>query len=185
MISEKQSAKFIFNTKLDETYYKKLNIASTYINLLKGKKTEYIMMIPVIIYFTFFFTMKLKVNIIIGAILSIISMILVVVIFIIVFFNKAKKKFSSDEANLLRTRRTIKFYDDNITYEIHDSEQKFYGIIKYSKFIKFYETKLFFIMFISEKECYFICKKDIQNLNEFREFISNIFGNKYKKINIL
>jgi len=75
---------------------------------------------------------------------------------------------------------TLKFYDDRIVME--NDELKSKSGLKYSQFFTLVKSKNYFIFYYSAHKVSLIRKKDIKNLDAFREFIVEKFKGKYKKI---
>ena len=74
----------------------------------------------------------------------------------------------------------MKFYEDRIVFE--NKELKSYGELKYDQFFTLLESKDYFIFYLNMNQASLVRKKDIENLPEFKEFIVEKFGDKYRKV---
>ena len=65
---------------------------------------------------------------------------------------------------------------------MENKELKSTGELKYSQFYALMETKDYFIFYLTMNQASLIRKKDVDDLNTFKEFLVEKFGNKYKSI---
>ncbi len=56
------------------------------------------------------------------------------------------------------------------------------GELKYNQFFAVMESKDYFIFYLTVNQASLVRKKDIDNLNAFKEFIIGKFKSKYKNI---
>ncbi|MGI6373583.1 MAG: YcxB family protein [Caldicoprobacterales bacterium] len=114
----------------------------------------------------------------------IISWILLFALAIIVVIFKVEKRnaqrIKTDKTGTFDSINTLKFYDDRLVME--NKELKSTGELKYSQFYALMETKDYFIFYFTMNQASLIRKKDVDDLNSFKEFLVEKFGNKYKSI---
>jgi hypothetical protein len=114
----------------------------------------------------------------------IISWILLFALAIIVVIFKVEKRnaqrIKTDKTGTFDSINTLKFYDDRLVME--NKGLKSSGELKYSQFYALMETKDYFIFYLTMNQASLIRKKDVDDLNTFKEFLVEKFGNKYKSI---
>jgi len=114
----------------------------------------------------------------------IISWILLFALAIIVVIFKVERKnaqrIKTDKTGAFDSVNTLKFYDDRIVIENEALKSK--GELKYNQFFGVMESKGYFIFYLTVNQASLIRKKDIENLNAFKEFIAGKFKGKYKNI---
>ena len=114
----------------------------------------------------------------------IISWILLFLLAIIVLIFKIERKYSrrikTDKTGTFDSVSTLKFYDDKIVME--NKSLKSTGELKYDQFFTVMESKDYFIFYFTVNQASLVRKKDIDDLNAFREFIVEKFINKYRTI---
>ena len=94
--------------------------------------------------------------------------------------RKNAQRIKTDETGTFDSINTLKFYDDRIVMKNEALKSK--GELKYSQFYALMESKDYFIFYLTANQASLIRKRDIDDLNTFREFIINKFENKYKRI---
>ena len=94
--------------------------------------------------------------------------------------RKNAQRIKTDKTGTFDSINTLKFYDDRIIMENEALKSK--GELKYSQFYALMESKDYFIFYLTANQASLIRKRDIDDLNTFREFIINKFENKYKRI---
>lgn len=114
----------------------------------------------------------------------IISWILLFALAIIVVLFKVERKYAqrikTDKTGAFDSVNTLKFYDDRIVIE--NQALKSRGELKYNQFFAVMESKDYFIFYLTANQASLIRKRDIDNLNAFKEFIIGKFKSKYKSI---
>jgi len=94
--------------------------------------------------------------------------------------RKNAQRIKTDKTGGFGSINTLKFYEDRIVFE--NEKLKSTGELKYSQFYALLESKDYFIFYLTINQASLIRKKDVDNLNEFREFLIGKFINKYKCI---
>ena len=94
--------------------------------------------------------------------------------------RKNAQRIKTDKTGTFDSINTLKFYDDRIVIENKALKSK--GELKYNQFYALMESKEYFIFYLTANQASLIRKKDIEDLNVFRDFIIKIFGNRYKRI---
>lgn len=94
--------------------------------------------------------------------------------------RKNAQRIKTDKTGTFDSINTLKFYDDRIVMKNEALKSK--GELKYSQFYALMESKDYFIFYLTANQASLIRKRDIDDLNTFREFIINKFENKYKRI---
>jgi len=114
----------------------------------------------------------------------IVSWILLFALAIIVVLFKVERRnaqrIKTDKTGAFDSINTLKFYDDRIVME--NKALKSTGELKYSQFFALMESKDYFIFYLTVNQASLVRKKDVDNLNAFKEFIVEKFGSKYKSI---
>lgn len=108
---------------------------------------------------------------------------LFVLAIIVVLFKVERKnaqRIKTDKTGAFDSINTLKFYDDRIVME--NKALKSTGELNYSHFFALLETKDYFIFYLTVNQASLVRKKDVDNLNAFKEFIVEKFGSKYKRI---
>ncbi|WP_238442457.1 YcxB family protein [Desulfofalx alkaliphila] len=94
--------------------------------------------------------------------------------------RKNAQRIKTDKTGTFDSINTLKFYEDRIVME--NKELKSKGEIKYSQFFALMESKDYFIFYLTATQASLVRKRDVDNLNAFREFILEKFKGRYKKI---
>jgi len=90
------------------------------------------------------------------------------------------QRIKTDKTGAFDSINTLKFYEDRIVFE--NKELKSTGELKYSQFYALLESKDYFIFYLTVNQASLVRKKDVDNLNEFKEFLIEIFKDKYRSI---
>ena len=90
------------------------------------------------------------------------------------------QRIKTDKTGAFDSVNTLKFYDDRIVMENEALKSK--GELKYDQFYAVMESKDYFIFYLTANQASLIRKKDVDNLNEFKEFIIGKFQGRYKSI---
>lgn len=114
----------------------------------------------------------------------IISWIFLFVIAIVVVLFKVERinaqRIKTDKTGTFDSVNTLKFYDDRIVME--NEVLKSTGELKYDQFYALMESKDYFIFYFTVNQASLVRKKDIDDINAFREFIVEKFKSKYRTI---
>jgi len=94
--------------------------------------------------------------------------------------RKNTKRVKTDKTGTFDSINTLKFFDDKIVME--NKSLKSIGELNYSQFYTVMESKDYFIFYLTANQASLIRKKDVDNLNEFTDFILKKFINNYKHI---
>jgi len=94
--------------------------------------------------------------------------------------RKNAQRIKTDKTGAFDSVNTLKFYDDRIIME--NEVLKSTGELKYDQFYAVMESKDYFIFYFTVNQASLVRKKDIDDLNAFREFIVGKFINKYRTI---
>jgi len=94
--------------------------------------------------------------------------------------RKNAQRIKTDKTGAFDSVNTLKFYDDRIIME--NETLKSTGELKYDQFYAVMESKDYFIFYFTVNQASLVRKKDIDDLNAFREFIVEKFINKYRTI---
>ncbi len=90
------------------------------------------------------------------------------------------QRIRTDKTGAFDSINTLKFYDDRIVME--NKALKSTGELKYGQFFALMESKDYFIFYLTVNQASLVRKKDVDNLNAFKEFIVEKFESKYKSI---
>jgi len=172
-----EEPKIIVNTTMSKEDYKKFLYIATF------KRSKFVI--------TYLILISLIGSIIISFrngsfsfVQMIISWILLFVLAIAVVLFKIERKnaqrIKTDKTGTFDSVNTLKFYDDRIVME--NNALKSTGELKYNQFFAVMESKDYFIFYFTVNQASLIRKKDVDNLDEFKEFIIEKFGDKYKHI---
>lgn len=94
--------------------------------------------------------------------------------------RKNAQRIKTDKTGSFDSINTLKFYEDRIVFE--NEELKSTGELKYSQFHALLESKDYFIFYLTVNQASLIRKEDVDDLNGFREFLSEKFANNYRII---
>jgi hypothetical protein len=90
------------------------------------------------------------------------------------------QRIKTDKTGTFDSMNTLKFYDDRVVMEnkaLHST-----GELRYSQFYALMESKDYFIFYFTSNQASLVRKRDVDNLNAFKEFIIEKFRGKYKCI---
>jgi hypothetical protein len=90
------------------------------------------------------------------------------------------QRIKTDKTGTFDSVNTLEFYDDRMVAE--NKELKSTGQLKYDQFYALMESKDYFIFYLTLNQASLVRKKDIDDLDTFKEFIVEKFGDRYKKI---
>lgn len=105
---------------------------------------------------------------------------LAIVIIVLKVEMKKAKRIKTDQTGTFDSINSLKFYDDRLVMENEELKSK--GELSYSQFFCLMESKDYFIFYYSANQASLIRKKDIEDLNKFKEFILEKFAGSYKSI---
>ena len=172
-----ENPKIIINTNMSKEDYRKFLYIATF------RRNKFVL--PIIILIVLIGSMIINFNngsfnlprLIIGWALL---FVLVIVIILFKIERRNKQRIKTDKTGAFDSINTLKFYDDRIVME--NRSLKSIGELKYSQFFSVMESKDYFIFYFTVNQASLIRKKDVDNINEFKEFIIGKFQNKYKQI---
>ncbi len=172
-----EEPKIIVNTTMSKEDYKKFLYIATF------KRSKFV--IPYLILISLIGSIIISFrNGSFSFVQMIISWILLFVLAIAVVLFKIERKnaqrIKTDKTGTFDSVNTLKFYDDRIVME--NNALKSTGELKYNQFFAVMESKDYFIFYFTVNQASLIRKKDVDNLDEFKEFIIEKFGDKYKHI---
>ena len=114
----------------------------------------------------------------------IISWILLFALAIIVLLIKIERKnaqrIKTDKTGAFNSINTLKFFDDKLVME--NDALRSTGELKYDQFYALRESRDYFIFYWTANQASLIRKKDVDNLNSFRDYIIEKFKGRYKRI---
>jgi len=90
------------------------------------------------------------------------------------------QRIKTDKTGAFDSINTLKFYEDRIVFE--NRELKSTGELKYSQFYALLESKDYFIFYLTVNQASLVRKKDVEDLNGFKELLAEKFGTKYKNV---
>jgi len=90
------------------------------------------------------------------------------------------QRIKTDQTGTFDSMNTLIFYEDRVVIE--NKALKSTGELKYSQFYALMESKDYFIFYVTSNQASLVRKKDVDDLNAFREFIMEKFHGKYKHI---
>ena len=96
--------------------------------------------------------------------------------------RRNKKRIKYDGAVILNRPLKLDFYDDRIESSTGERSQK--ASLGYESFFQLIETKDYFLFYHNISQVSLLRKKEIENVDKFREFIVAKFPKKYKRIKI-
>lgn len=94
--------------------------------------------------------------------------------------KKNAQRVKTDKTGAFDSINTLKFYEDRIVMENKTLKSK--GELKYEQFYALMESRDYFIFYLTANQASLIRKKDVDDLDAFREFIVQKFKGRYKKI---
>ena len=114
----------------------------------------------------------------------IISWILLFALAIVAVIFKVEKKnaqrIKTDKTGTFDSISNLKFYEDRIVMENEELKSK--GELKYNQFFALMESKDYFIFYLTANQASLVRKKDVDDLNAFKDFIVEKFKGRYKNI---
>ena len=172
-----EQAKFIINTTMTKEDYRKF----LYIATFRRNKV----IIPLLVLISFIASVLISLDSEgINFLQLIISWILLFVLAIVVVIFKVEsrnaRRVRTDKTGSFDSVNTLKFFEDKIVME--NNALRSTGELKYDQFFALMESKEYFIFYLTVNQASLIRKKDIDNLNDFKNFIVEKFSNNYKRI---
>jgi hypothetical protein len=114
----------------------------------------------------------------------VISWILLFALAIVVVLFKVEKKnaqrIKTDKTGAFDSINTLKFFEDRIV--MVNKALKSRGELKYNQFFALMENKDYFIFYLTANQASLVRKKDVDDLDSFREFIAEKFKGRYRSI---
>lgn len=172
-----EEAEIIVNTSMSREDYEKFLFISTF---RKNKFT-----IPIIIVISLISGLYIGYN---GGIFSpvifLLGWISILIFTILVLVLKIKRRtaqrFKTDKTGSFDSLNVLKFYGDRIVMESEDRKSR--GELGYDQFHGLMETRDFFIFYLTGNQASLIKKEDLEDLDEFRNFISGKFKGNYRAL---
>jgi len=172
-----EEPKIIINTSMSKEDYRKFLYIATF------KKNKII--IPMLALFSLVGGIIISLD---GGDLNmkkfIISWILLFALAITIVLFKVERKnaqrIKTDKTGAFDSVNTLKFYDNKIVME--NKALKSTGELKYNQFFALMESKDYYIFYLTVNQASLVRKKDIDDINAFKEFIIGKFERNYKKI---
>ena len=93
---------------------------------------------------------------------------------------RTAQRLKTDKTGAFDSVNTLKFYEDRIVMENKALKSK--GELKYNQFYALMESKDYFMFYLTANQASLVRKKDLDDLNAFKEFMVKTFGKKYKRI---
>lgn len=173
-----EDVKFIVKTKLEKKDYRKFLYITTF---FKNK-----IIIPYILFlclcaalFVGFQNSIFKLSRFI--IIFIICLVATIGVLILELEVKIKTRMATDKVGTFNNESKLEFYDDRVVME--NEVIKLVSEIKYEQYYYLIESKAYYYFYLSKHQAYIVRKIDIENINEFSEFIKTKFNKRYKYIN--
>lgn len=94
--------------------------------------------------------------------------------------RKNKQRIASDQTGTFGSLNVLKFYEDKVVME--NESMKSTGELKYTQFFSVLESKDYFIFYFTANQASLIRKKDVNTLGDFKQFLMEVFHDKYKRI---
>lgn len=94
--------------------------------------------------------------------------------------RKNAQRVKTDKTDAFDSINSIRFYDDRMVIE--NESLKSSGEMKYDQFYYLMESKDYFIFYLTANQASLIRKKDVDNLEGFKEFIVGKFESKYRRL---
>jgi len=172
-----EQPKFIINTTMTKEDYRKFLYIATF------RRNRAI--IPLLVLFSLAGSMIISLE---GRSLNltqfIIGWILLFILAIIVVIFKVERKnaqrIKTDKTGTFDSINTLKFFDDKIAME--NNALRSTGELGYNQFFALMESKDYFIFYLTVNQASLVRKKDVDDLEDFKDFIVKKFGSKYMRI---
>lgn len=94
--------------------------------------------------------------------------------------KKNKQRVKTDKTGTFDSINTLKFYDEKVVME--NGQLKSTGELRYDQFFSVMESKEYFVFYLTMNQASLIRKKDVGDLDGFRQFIIPKFETSYKRI---
>lgn len=94
--------------------------------------------------------------------------------------RKNRLRINSDKTGTFGSLNVLKFYEDKVVME--NDSLKSTGELKYSQFFSVLESKDYIIFYLTTNQASLIRKKDVESLDNFKQFLMKVFTNKYRHI---
>ncbi|MET3617777.1 hypothetical protein ABID14_001411 [Peptoniphilus olsenii] len=106
--------------------------------------------------------------------------ILTILVIMIQIKHKNSQIFKANKLNDKENINTFNFYENELVFRNNATKTDFK--ISYDKIYYLVENKDFFIFYFNKNQTSFLNKRDIEDINKFKNFICPKFKNNYKKI---
>ena len=94
--------------------------------------------------------------------------------------RRNKQRIKTDKTGTFGSRSILSFFEDKLIFETPTLNST--GTLTYNQVYKLMESKDYFIFYITYNQATLLRKKDIGEVQKFREFIVSKFANKYNLI---
>lgn len=172
-----EEANIIVNTSMSKEDYKKFLYLATF---RKNKFTIPLLILMALVGGLFIGYEEGKFSII----RVIVSWVFLFVFTIFLLIYKIKRKnaqrIKTDKTGSFDSLNTLRFYEDRILMENESIKSK--GELRYDQFHALMESKDYFIFYFTANQASLIRKKDLEDIEEFKEFIIGKFTTRYKYI---
>ncbi|MGI6423791.1 MAG: YcxB family protein [Tepidanaerobacteraceae bacterium] len=172
-----EQPKIIINTTMSKEDYRKFLYIATF------KRNKFV--IPIVGFISLLGSIVITFdNGGFNSIKLIISWILLFALAIVAVIFKVEKKnaqrIKTDKTGTFDSINNLKFYEDRIVMENEELKSK--GELKYNQFFALMESKDYFIFYLTANQASLVRKKDVDDLNAFKDFIVEKFKGRYKNI---
>jgi hypothetical protein len=172
-----EQPKIIINTTMSKEDYRKFLYIATF------KRNKFV--IPIVGFISLLGSIVITFdNGGFNSIKLIISWILLFALAIVAVIFKVEKKnaqrIKTDKTGTFDSISNLKFYEDRIVMENEELKSK--GELKYNQFFALMESKDYFIFYLTANQASLVRKKDVDDLNAFKDFIVEKFKGRYKNI---
>ena len=172
-----EKVKFVIKTAMEKEDYKKFLYVATF---FRNK-----MIIPMILLISLaggvFISISLEsFNVFTILISWVLLFILAVAVICFKVEYRNRLRIKTDNTGTFGSVSILSFYEDNMIMENEILKSK--SEMEYKKFYEVLESKDFWIFYFTANQAYLIRKKDVEELESFKEFLKGIFKDKYKRI---
>ncbi len=172
-----EEAKFIINTTMTKEDYRRF----LYIATFRRNKA----IIPLLVLISLVASILISwdragINVLQLIIAWVLLFVLSIAVVIFKVERKNSQRIKTDKTGAFDSINTLKFFDDKIVME--NESLRSTGELRYDQFFALMESKDYFIFYWTLNQASLIRKKDVDNLSDFKAFLVDKFGMKYKKI---
>lgn len=91
--------------------------------------------------------------------------------------RRNKQRIKTDKTGTFGSKSILSFFEDKLTFETPALNST--GTLTYTQVYRLMESKDYFIFYITYNQATLLRKKDIGDVQKFREFIVSKFAEKY------